>query len=186
MSTRKIGLYAVLVATILMAGCGRAASPMDANRTYVHEEEIPMLPAGLATVVPADKVRALPSPVVGVVVDGRFYPKGEEPTVSATPAPEAPRAGKGHLHASVSLANRTSSFIEKLVVSVTIKGQTSPVFSRTFAKKDLVGTKLSTTATNLAPGEYEVAVTVMGRTGVYSQAAETIKVEDGKTAESKI
>ena len=186
MNTRKVGLYAVLVATILMAGCGRAASPLDVDRTYGGGEEIPVVPTGLAKVVSKDKVRPLPSPVVGVVVDGRFYPKGEAPTAKATPAPEAPRAGKGHLHASVSLANRTSSFIEKLVVSVTLKGQSSPVFSRTFSKQDLVGTKLSATATNLAPGDYEVAVTAHSRTGVYAEDTESAKVEDGQTAETKI
>ncbi|MNS74573.1 hypothetical protein D3C72_1080540 [compost metagenome] len=184
MRNRKIGLCVAALAVLFMAGCGKAASPFDP--AIGTEEEIPLLPPGLATVVSADKVRATPTPAVGVEVDGRWYPKGQEPKVTATPAPAAPQAGKGHLHVNVSLANRLGGWSEKIVVSVTQHGQSAAAYTRTFQKAELVGTKLSTTATDLAPGDYTVSLQVWSKTNIAKRDAAAFKVEADKTTEGRI
>ncbi|MFN3431697.1 MAG: hypothetical protein ACK46X_17305 [Candidatus Sericytochromatia bacterium] len=184
MSNRKIGFCVAAALVLLVTGCGRAASPFDPAIGV--EEEIPALPPGLVTTVSADKVRPTPTPAVGVEVDGRWYPKGQEPKAVATPAPAAPQAGKGHLHLSVSLANRQGGWSEKIVLSVTQHGQTAAAYTRTFQKAELVGTKLSATATDLAPGDYTVSLQVWGKTNVIKRDAAAFKVEADKTAEGRI
>lgn len=185
MRNRHVGLYAAVALAVLLSGCGRAASTA-VNPSIGLEENLPILPPGLATVVSADKVRPVPSPAVGVLVDGRWYPKDKAPTVTATPAPEAPQSGKGHLHIALSLANRSSMHVDSVKLKVTEVGQSTAAFTRTFAKAELVGSKLSVTATNLAPGSYDVLVTANDEARVLRRDTVTVSVGADKTTETKI
>lgn len=185
MRNRHVGLYAAVILAVIVSGCGRAPST-GVGPSIGLEEELPAIPAGLVTKVSADKVRPEPSPAVGVMVDGRWYPKGSAPTVAATPKPDAPQGGKGHLHVSLTLANRMTSFVETIELSVTSKGQSSPAFSHTFKKADLVGSKLSMTATNLMPGDYDLKVVTRTKASVLNTDEGTAKVEADKTTEAKI
>ncbi|MNT76142.1 hypothetical protein D3C72_2151090 [compost metagenome] len=84
------------------------------------------------------------------------------------------------------MANRLGGWSEKIVVSVTQHGQSTASFTRTFAKEELVGTKLSTTATDLAPGDYTVSLQVWSKTNIAKRDAAAFKVEADKTTEGRI
>jgi hypothetical protein len=184
MRNRRVGLYAAVALAVLLSGCGRQASGVTPSVGL--EEELPLVHPSLVVKVSADKLRPTPAPAIGVMVDGRWYPKDKAPTVTATPAPEAPESGKGHLHIALSLANRSSSHVETVELKVTEVGQSTPAFTRTFAKSELVGSKLSVTATNLAPGSYEVYVAAKDETRVLRRDTGAATVEADKTAETKI
>lgn len=186
MRTRSIALSAVALLAVLMTGCGRAAGSYDPSIPV--EESLSTLPSGIEIKVSKDKAPApTPSPAIGVLVDGRWYPKDQAPTVAATPTPDAPESGKGHLHVTVSLANRNSGFVERLVVTVTPTWDAKAAFTRTFTKSELVGTKLSLTALNLDPGTYKVTVETYAEIGsALSKTGNEFTVEADKTGEAKI
>ena len=106
--------------------------------------------------------------------------------LAATPKPDAPQGGKGHLHVSLTLANRMTSFVESIELTVKAKGQSSAAFSKTFKKADLVGSKLSITATNLMPGDYDLKVVTRTKASVLSTDEGEAKVESDETTEAKI
>jgi hypothetical protein len=186
MRNRHLGFTAVALFAVLMTGCGKAGS-LGSSYDGLEETTSSALPVGLANIVKTDKVRPNASPAVGVVVDGRFYPKDKAPTVTATPAPAAPESGKGHLHVSVSLANRMSSFIDHLDLVVTAKDATTPAFTHRFTKGELVGSKLSATATNLTPGDYTVELSTKSvKDATIVRSGGEGKVEADKTGETSI
>lgn len=185
MRTRSIALSAVALLAVLMTGCGRAAGSYDPSIPV--EESLSTLPSGIEVKVSKDKVQPTPSPAVGVLVDGRWYPKDQAPAVAATPTPDAPESGKGHLHLSISLAHRYSSFAERLVVTVTPTWDAKAAFTRTYTKGELVGTKLSLTALNLNPGTYKVTVETFAEVGsALTKSGNEFKVEADKTDEASI
>lgn len=161
MRTRQLGLLAVLL-TSLLAGCGKAGNPLE---SLPHEgTTVPVIPAGMAQVLPAAKAAPQSGPAVGVVVDGRVYNKADAPKAPApTPTPAAPAAGLGHLHVHVSLAFKLARATSMRVNVLDASGKM--VFEHLFTQADLVGTGVDATATNLAPGAYTVQVLTFNALG---------------------
>ena len=165
---RTRSLLLALALTMVVSGCGRAAS------TSVDLAAEPDFVPHMLTerrVIPQDKIRPDVKPPVGVKVNGRVYPKGEAPTVAATPAPEAPAAGKGHMHVWISLSKRTVR-TEALRLVANVAGEDAEL-AVTFDKDMLVGTDLDYTFTDLAPGEYELRLERQVTTGHWHPAGET-------------
>jgi hypothetical protein len=187
MCTRKMQLVAVLVMIGALAGCGKAASP---DNVEPPQHAVPASLLDHKQVLPMDKQHLVPSPPVGVVVDGRVYPKGEVPVLpSATPAPASPADGHGHLHIAVSLQGK-QAFVNAIRVTVAAASTGIPkgfVFSQTFSGTVLEGNSLDATALNLAPGDYAVTVTTLDQLGhEITHFNDTETVEAGKTVDSKL
>lgn len=153
MRTTPFLIAAVLLA-VVTTGCGRApatgtSSPVTRDRVINYGQQLQ------ANVVPADRISATPKPVELVVVNGQVYAKGHEPRVEATPAPDAPEAGRGHLHMKLDLSG-LSSFTTLVRVSVFKLGDTEATYVHELPYGDFAGPSHSVTATNLEPGVYVV------------------------------
>lgn len=153
MRTTPFLIAAVLLA-VVTTGCGRAPAtgatgPVTADRVINYGQQVK------ANIVPADRIAATKKPVELVSVNGQVYAKGHEPRVSATPAPEAPEAGRGHLHLTLDLAG-LSSFTSMIRLSVLKRGHTDATYVLELPYGDFAGLSHSVTATNLEPGVYVV------------------------------
>lgn len=188
MRRQTLALVAVLALSTALTGCGRAVPGADGVVPGVeYEREIKGHEVKTKTILPANKVNPAKGAVTGVVVNGRVYPKGQEPKTAEAPKLEAPAAGKGHLQLFIALKDRAIQ-TESLKLVIAKQDQATDYTVKTIAKSELAGTEVIRSLTNLAPGTYHVTLDCLGADGTLFQETENfeVKVEDGKTAQFKI
>lgn len=188
MRRQTLALVALLALSTALAGCGRAIPGAQTSAgDVVYEREMKGHEVKQKNVLPASKLNPTKGAVTGVVVNGRVYPKGQEPKAAAAPTLETPQAGKGHLQLFVTLKDRVVH-TETLKLVIAKKDQATDYTVKTIAKDELGGTEVIRSLTNLAPGEYHITLDLLGADGVSFQETENyeVKVEEGKTAQFKL
>lgn len=187
MRRQTLALVAVLALSTALTGCGRALPGSGTEVTGDYEREYKGHVIKEKQVLPASKVNPTKGAVTGVVVNGRVYPKGQEPKGTEAPTLEAPAAGKGHLQLFVALKNRAVQ-TETLKLVIAKKDQATDYTVKTIGKNEFGGTEVIRSLTNLAPGDYYVSLDCLGADGKPFTETENfeVKVEDGKTAQFKI
>lgn len=163
------------------AGCGKLPSTSVKVASTGEQERV-------VTYAPHMRASANPRQPVGVMVDGRWYAKGDEPTVAATPAPAAPQPGKGHLHVTVSLAG-VSDFTDRLRLRLHSNNASDASGDITFdfTHDVLVGESVETTLTNVPAGSYVLQKDALNSSGgVISDDRGDVDVVLGKTVEASI
>lgn len=176
-------VFAFIVAPLVLAGCGK--QPASAVRIVAADDNTERVVAAVPHFKPAPGA----SPRVGVLVDGRWYAKGEEPDAQPTAAPVAPDAGKGHVHVTVSLkgvTDFTGAIRVRLRRVGTLEGA-SDAASHEFARTELIGSTVDTTLLNVTPGDYVLLKDVFNTSGgIFSEDSETIEVVPDHTIDSDI
>lgn len=186
MSRRKLVLIAALTLSTALAGCGRALPGAQSGVEF--EREMKSAMSNVKTVLPANKVNpTTKSTGKGVVVNGRIYPKGQEPKAAETPTLAEPAAGKGHLQLFIGLSKRVVH-THTLKLVLTSKAQATDFTVKHIPKDELIGTEVIRSLTDLAPGDYYVSLDAIGEDGTLITDTENfeVKVEAGKTAQFKI
>jgi hypothetical protein len=153
---------------IVLAGCGRAATDGQETLIVTTFER----PASAKT---------------GVIVDGRWYPAGEEPMVEITPPPATPQAGRGHLRMLVNL-KKLSGFTTAITLNVSTGGRKESVMTIRW-QDDLRrrGIQTEYTVENLAPGEYVLELKEFNASGGFIRSHQSIgKVVADSSQEARI
>jgi hypothetical protein len=172
----KVRLLALVLAPLVVVGCGK--QPASSVSVGGQTERVVSNQPHFKTSTGATKAP------VGVLVDGRWYAKGNEPVAVTTPAPATPATGKGHLHVVLSLKGITD-FTDKVRIRLKNSGAKADVTTFDFAHELLVGNSAQTTLLNLTPGDYTLLVdTLNGAGGLVSESSSTVTVISAKTEEA--